>query len=374
MRVNGQVRIGVVGAGFGSSFYFHLHPHSRVEAVAASLPEERARLQSTYQCVKAYHTLTELLKDPQVDAVALFTPAPLHAQHSIEVLDAGKHVLCAVPVGLSIEECAMVKEAVQRTGLTYMMAETSVYRQDTISAKRFYREGRFGKLIAAEAVYHHPGLEEYFFDATGKPTWRHGLPPMLYATHCTSFLTGVTGERLASVSCVGWGDDSKLLKGNPYSNPFWNQTALFNGEHGTAFKVNISWRGALLPTERCEWHGEKMSFYSRDPRGMDAILVKKTEVLGADDAGFLTHEPLAEPYSQPLWWQTELLPEPLRVDSGHYGSHTFITHEFIDALISGRKPEVGIEDAIAYTVPGIIAHESALRNGERLVIPTFRSL
>lgn len=374
MLVNNRVRIGVVGAGFGSSFYFHLHPHSSVEAVAASLPEERAKLQSTYRCEKAYQSLSDLLKDAQVDAVALFTPAPMHALHTVEALRAGKHVLCAVPTGLSLEECAMVKQAVQRTGLTYMMAETSIYRQDTISAKQFYRSGQFGKLIAAEAEYHHPGLEDYFFDATGKPTWRHGLPPMLYVTHCTSFLTGVTGERLTSVSCVGWGDDSKLLKGNLYNNPFWNQTALFNGEFGTAFKVNISWKGALLPTERCEWHGEKMSFYGKDPRGLDAILVKKTEVLGADDAGFLTHEPSAEPYKQPLWWQTELLPESLRIDSGHYGSHTFITHEFVDAVVTGRKPEIDIEASIAYTVPGIIAHESALKGGERLTIPTFGSL
>lgn len=374
MQVNGQVRIGVVGAGFGASFYFHLHPNSRVEAVAATLPEERARLQTTYGCEKSYRSLTELLRDSCVDAVALFTPAPLHAQHSVEALRAGKHVLCAVPVGLTIEECAMVKSVVEQTGLAYMMAETSVYRQDTISAREFYRKGQFGSLIAAEAEYHHPGLEDYFFDAAGKPTWRHGLPPMLYATHCTSFLSGVTGEQLASVSCIGWGDDSELLKGNPYGNSFWNQTALFNSEYGTAFKVNISWRGALLPTERCEWHGDKMSFYSKDPRGLDAVVVKKAEALGVDDAGFLTHQPTVEHYEQPMWWQTNLLPEALRVDSGHYGSHTFITHEFVEALILGRKPEVGIAESIAYTLPGIVAHASALKDGEQLSVPTFESL
>jgi len=374
MQVNSQIRIGVVGAGFGTSFYFHLHPNSKVEAVAATLPEERVRLQSTYACAKTYGSLTELLKDPYVDAVALFTPAPLHAQHSVEALHAGKHVMCAVPVGLSVEECAMVKKAVQQTGLTYMMAETSVYRQDTISAKQFFRDGLFGELMAAEATYHHPGLEDYFFDAAGKPTWRHGLPPMLYGTHCTSFLIGVTGERLASVSCVGWGDDSARLKGNRYNNPFWNETALFKGERGIAFCVNVSWKGALLPTERCEWHGEKMSFYSKDPRGMDALVVKKTKAIGADDAGFLTHEPSVESYRQPLWWQTERLPESLRIDSGHYGSHTFITHEFVDALVQGRAPEVGIEEAIAYTLPGIVAHDSALRGGESLAIPAFDQL
>ena len=35
-----------------------------------------------------------------------------------------------------------------------------------------------------------------------------------------------------------------------------------------------------------------------------------------------------------------MLPEPLRHDSGHDGSHTFLTHEFIDALVKGRRPAV----------------------------------
>ena len=45
-----------------------------------------------------------------------------------------------------------------------------------------------------------------------------------------------------------------------------------------------------------------------------------------------------ETYKQPMWWQTDMLPEPLRHNSGHGGSHTFITHEFIDSLINNRRP------------------------------------
>jgi len=68
---------------------------------------------------------------------------------------------------------------------------------------------------------------------------------------------------------------------------------------------------------------------------------------------------------------TVLLPEPLRHDSGHMGSHTFLTHEFIDALAHSRKPAIDIYESLAYTVPGIIAHESALRGGQLMKIPQF---
>lgn len=369
-----KINIGIVGAGFGSQFYFHKHPNCKVGAVAAQLLEERKILQRTYSCDTIYTSLTEILANKEIDAVALFTPAPYHAAHTIQALKAGKHVLCAVPLGMTIEECKLVKQAVEETGLIYMMAETSVYRQDTISARKFYKEGDFGKMIAAEASYHHPGLEKYFFDHHGQATWRHGLPPMLYSTHCTSFLISVTNERLTSVSCIGWGDEDPVLKNNPFDNPFWNQTALFQTDRKTAFKINISWKGAFMPTERCEWHGEKMSFYSKDPIGLNEVIVRHSSKNGYDDAGFLTNESTVETYHQELWWQTELLPEELRFDSGHFGSHTFITHEFVMSILNNRKPMPDIEHAIAYTLPGIIAHQSSLKNGLQLNIPSYESL
>jgi hypothetical protein len=71
------------------------------------------------------------------------------------------------------------------------------------------------------------------------------------------------------------------------------------------------------------------------------------------------------------WWDSELLPEPLRHNSGHHGSHTFITHEFVEACLIERRPTVDIHEALAYTVPGVIAHESALKGGISVEIPQF---
>jgi hypothetical protein len=66
-----------------------------------------------------------------------------------------------------------------------------------------------------------------------------------------------------------------------------------------------------------------------------------------------------------------MLPEPLRHNSGHEGSHTFLTHEFVDALIHDRQSAIDIYESLAYTVPGIVAHESALKNGESMKIPQY---
>jgi hypothetical protein len=66
-----------------------------------------------------------------------------------------------------------------------------------------------------------------------------------------------------------------------------------------------------------------------------------------------------------------MLPAPLRHNSGHEGSHTFLTHEFVSAVLENRKPAVDVHEAVAYTAPGIVAHQSALKGGEQLQIPSF---
>src|SRR5688572_10301571 len=197
-----RLRVGIVGGGFGTQFYFHEHPNAVVEAVADLRADRRAALQKTYSCGKAYNSLAELLKDRQVEAVGLFTPAPDHVRHVIEVLAAGKHVMCAVPAAMSVEECGQLIDAVKKSGLTYMMAETSYYQQLTISARKFQQEGAFGRIYACESEYHHAGLESLFFNG-GERTWRHGFPPMHYPTHCTAHLLSITGERIADVTCIG---------------------------------------------------------------------------------------------------------------------------------------------------------------------------
>ena len=150
---------------------------------------------------------------------------------------------------------------------------------------------------------------------------------------------------------------------------------MFRTDSGHAFRVNIWWKGAHRGCERAEWIGNKMSFYNRHPNGLGEIIIRTDEHRKeTDDAGFVRYLPEREEYEQVEWWKTDMLPEPLRHNSGHHGSHTFLTHEFIDALAHDRIPTVNIHEALAYTVPGIIAHESALRGGESMKVPEIGRL
>ena len=279
-------------------------------------------------------------------------------------------MICAVPAAQTLEDCQLLIDTVKSTGLTYMMAETSCYQQPTISARKFYQEGKFGKLFYVESEYMHPGIENLYFEK-GKPTWRHGSPAMLYPTHCTSHLISVSGERLTEVTCFGWGDDDPSHKKNAYGNPFWNETGLFKTNRGNSMRIANYRKGAVKGAERAQYYGDQMSFYFPNPLGTGAMIVRAGKQTEKDDGGFTRASCTAEPYEVPHWWKTDLLPEPLRHDSGHGGSHTFLTHEFIDALLRNRQPSVNVYEAVAYTAPGIVAHGSAMKEGEKLKIPSF---
>lgn len=367
----GQVRIGVVGGGFGSSFQWHLHPHSKVTAVCDIRPDRLRRLAEVYHCGNTYKDFREFLKHPELDAVAVFTPLPLHVWMDIEAMKAGKHVISAVPAGMSIEELERLLETVKSTGLKYMMAETSYYRPEVLTCMEWARQGKFGTIFYSEAEYHHEGLLPLMYDDRGFPTWRHGLPPMHYPTHSTGIVIPITGERLVEVQAVGWGDNHEILQTNQYKNPFWNTTSFFKTSGGHCSRISVFWHVAAGGTERGAVYGDRMSYIMARPEGSPntVVTISKNGKTILDANGYPEGDVKIETYRQPN--HVEKLPESLRVQSGHGGSHTFITHEFVSAIIEDRLPAVNAWEAVAYTAPGIVAHQSALRGGEPMKIKDY---
>jgi predicted dehydrogenase len=306
-----RIRVGVVGGNFGAQFQWHLDPNCTVEAVSDLRADRRTYLQHVYKCEKAYESLETLVLDPRIEAVAVFTPAPDHVRHVAEVMKHGKHCISAVPACLTLEEAHLLKETKEKTGLRYMMAETSYYRWPTILARQLWQEQRFGPFLYSEVEYYHNHIgaaKDGLSVIDGQRTWRYGYPPMLYPTHSTCFHVGVTGERLTRVSCLPYGDDDPALKDNPYQNPWCNQVALFATSGGNLCRCNVFWR-VHSDGERAQWLGTKMSMYMQGVSGQPFVIREagKKDVKDVPD-------------------YFPFLPEPMRVATGHGNSHGFLTH------------------------------------------------
>lgn len=351
-----KIRIGIVGGGFGAAFQWHLDPNCIVAAVSDLRPDRRKHLQNVYGCDRPYDSLEELVKDPDLDAVAVFTGAPDHVRHVTEVMNHGKHCICAVPAAVTIEECYQLKQLKEKTGLRYMMAETSYYRAPCILARELFADGKFGKFVYSEVEYYHnmTGSErEALWFHNGDHTWRYGYPPMLYPTHSTCFHVGVTRERFTRVSCLGWGPPDGDWFQNAYNNAFSNQTALFQASDGNICRCNVMWE-VHAGGERAQWIGQTGSMYMDGCGGQPFVV----QIQG-------------QPNMTVCPDYTHRLPEPMRVPSGHGNSHSFLTHEFVSALIEDREPAVDVYESLAMTAPGIVAMESSLKGGEQLKVPSF---
>ena len=76
------------------------------------------------------------------------------------------------------------------------------------------------------------------------------------------------------------------------------------------------------------------------------------------------------PYA-PVHPSDRLPKEFLGHSNGHDGSHHFLVDDFVKACVSGKTPPNNAWESARYTVPGIIAHESALKGGVLMEVPDF---
>ena len=364
-----KIRMAVVGGGFGREFGWHEHSGCVVNGVTDLRADRRKLLRDRYQCDAVYDSLEQMLERARdIDAVAIFSGAPDHCRHVEMCMRRGLDVISAVPAVISLEQAERLRDAKRSTGLRYMMAETSWFRQATIHARDLYRKGAFGELFYSELEYYHDGGERKqlaleprsrLFEPDGSRSWRWGLPPMLYPTHSMGFLVGVTGERIRRVSCLGWGPDEPGRGDNAYKNPFVSQSSVMQTDRGHMARCNVFWAVAGIE-ERAQWFGSKGTFYMRN---MDVHPdAWRSNELNAK----------MEPVAVPEYWRSDpMLPPGLRHASGHGGSHVFLAAEFVNALLEDREPVVDVYEALAMTVPGIVAHQSSLNNGEQMKVPDF---
>jgi len=89
----------------------------RVAGILGSSPEKSASAAASLGLDRAYESLDEVLNDPQVDVVHAATPNRLHFEQASAILNAGKHVLCEKPLGMTSAETAELVKLAKSSGL-----------------------------------------------------------------------------------------------------------------------------------------------------------------------------------------------------------------------------------------------------------------
>lgn len=389
--------LGIVGAGqFAGQFakLFQLHPGVGDIYATDLLPERADRLVTDQGLAGSVPSFEELLAT-DVDAVALFTQRWTHGPLAVQALRAGKHVYSAVPMAVSSEETAAIIEAVKETGLTYMMGETSQYNPATVYAREKIAGNSFGRLFYAEGDYVHD-MDLGFYEAyqySGGERWKEtaSYPPLLYPTHSIGGVLGAWQTHATSVSAVGVtdnrGDGVFDREISQFGNDFSNATALFEVAGGGSFRTN-EFRRVGYPSHiresRFRFFGTEGSFeqlatvsFWQDKSGVQDVSehLQAVPTLPADDPSLENVAPaLRDAFisgTAPVHDRSRLPREFAHAPNGHEGSHHFLVDDFVTAVNDSTLPSVNAWVAARYTLPGIVAHDSARRDGERLPVPDF---
>ncbi|MEZ4505731.1 MAG: Gfo/Idh/MocA family oxidoreductase [Thermomicrobiales bacterium] len=361
------VRFGVVGLRRGASFVRVCSAATgatvsalydiNAEAVGTAAAEIGARPFSDY----------EAFLNSDIDAVVIASPLAFHAGQAAQALRAGKHVLSEVTACLDLAQAAELVAAARESSAVYMMAENYRYLDEVELLKRLADDGRFGDLYFLEGEYLHD-CKDLWFDRDGNLTWRGRGELGVYCTHSLGPLLYITGERVDTVSCVE-------VPGGKFREDIQNPTMHLMQmvtDKGTVFRVRVdhvsprphqmayySVQGARGSFESWRGHGDTSKLWLEDEHEPSRV--------SGEGAQWHATGPYAERY----------IPERLAVPAeasfgGHGTSEYWMLRDFLAAVKGDISSPIDVDRAMDYTLPGIVALESARTAGTPIAVPDSR--
>lgn len=389
------IRFAVVGARRGRSFINSAKSFPdqvQLTAICDTSEEMLAPWREEEADVRIYNDYQQVLEDPEIDAVCLATPVPLHAQQAIAALEAGKHVLSEVTASYELEESWKLIETVERTGLTYMMAENYCFMRDVLMVQNMVEQGVFGEITFAEGSYIHD-CRDLYFQENGELTWRgqlrHQLDGNTYPTHSLGPVCRWLGinrtDRLQSTST--WQSRSRALshyakKNHPqntdYASPdFWPHsdtvTTLIRTEKEVLIESRIDWASARPHhMTRYGLQGTTAAFTSQADASNEPLIWIEGRSPMNETGVAQSWEPLyqyADEFEHPLW-KTHL---ESAAKAGHGGGDFFVLREFASAVIEGRPPLIDVYDAVTWSSLTPLSQLSIERHNAPVDVPDFKS-
>ena len=190
-----MIRVGVIGYGYwGPNLVrnFMAAPGSAVMRVCDLREERLSSLGKLYPGLKTCTDSSELINDPEIDAVVIATPVSSHYQLALSALQAGKHVLVEKPLaGRSDEARKLVDEAAARN-LILLVDHTFVYTGAVRKIRELITSGKLGDIYYYDAVRVNLGLFQHDVNVI----WD-------LAIHDLSIMDYVLPEKPVAISATG---------------------------------------------------------------------------------------------------------------------------------------------------------------------------
>lgn len=364
------LRIGIVGLEFGAEFIpiYQQHPNAEMYAICQRTQSKLDEIGDRYDIPVRYTDYDAMLADPNIDVIHINTPLQLHADQVVAALEAGKHVGCTIPMATSVEDCKRIVDAQRRTGLTYMMMETTLYTREFLFVQDLYRSGRLGKLQFLRASHHQ--------DMTGWPSYWDGMPPMYNATHAIGPTLGLAGHQAEYVQALGSGTVFESMKGR-YGSPFAMESAhihFLDSDVGAEVTRHL-WAVAREYRESFDVYGAVRSFEWSQTEGGSHLMYLGEEVHPVDVPDFADRLPAeVQQFTRAGVYgggEDDDSHRSFVQGGGHGGSHPHLAHRLLMAVLGETDAFPNAVQAANITASGILSHSSALAGGEKVYLPEW---
>lgn len=206
------VRLAVIGAGNRGQTYLDWvrsnQDHAVLAAVADPQASARSEIRQGFAHVHEYEDWRQLIAaadDLDLDAVIVATQDRDHVEPCLAVAEAGLALLAEKPLGVSVEECTTIVDAVQRADILFAVGHVMRYTPYTDLVRGIIDSGRIGQVINVQHL--EPVGWWHAAHSYVRGNWRNTAlsSPMLLAKSCHDFdwLMYVTGKSIDTVASFG---------------------------------------------------------------------------------------------------------------------------------------------------------------------------
>lgn len=143
--------------------------NSELVAVCDTVPERMEDYIKQYG-VKGYTDLNEMLQNPEIDVVNICTPSGFHADITVNIANAKKHIVVEKPIALTLEDTNNMIDACRENGVKLAVVHPNRFRPAMIELKKMMDDGMFGKLSHANATVRWNRNQDYYDQAPWRGT------------------------------------------------------------------------------------------------------------------------------------------------------------------------------------------------------------
>jgi predicted dehydrogenase len=243
-----MVGVAVIGAGYwGPNLVRNIQatPQFRLKTLCDLNVARAEQVLGGYSTVKATGSLTETLADPEIEAVAIATPAGTHLEVALAAIESGKHVLVEKPLASSFEDGLKLVTAAEERGLVLMLDHTFCYTPVVQRLRKLVHDGELGDVQYVDSVRINLGLVQPDIDVlwdlaphdlsildsilppgvTPVAVAAHGSDPINAGHACVAYLSIKLSNGAIAHAHVNWLSPTKIrttIVGGSRRTAVWN--------------------------------------------------------------------------------------------------------------------------------------------------------